>query len=63
MTGPMHLFWGDVVARVHDPFGNLYWLQTRIEEVDEAEMGRRFGDEKFTKALEYVQSSLFRPVG
>ena len=62
VTEPTHLFWGDIVARVHDPFGNLYWLQTRIEVVDEAEMGRRFGDEKFTKALDYVQSSLFRPV-
>ena len=23
VTEPTHLFWGDIVARVHDPFGNL----------------------------------------
>lgn len=33
MTEPTHLFWGDMVARVHDPYGNLYWLQTHIEDV------------------------------
>jgi uncharacterized glyoxalase superfamily protein PhnB len=33
VTEPTHLFWGDMVARVHDPYGNLYWLQTHIEDV------------------------------
>lgn len=61
VTEPTHLFWGDIVARVSDPFGNLYWIQTRIEIVDDEELGRRMTDEKFTKAMEYVQSALFRP--
>jgi PhnB protein len=61
VTEPTHLFWGDLVARVHDPFGNLYWLQTRIEEVDPAEMERRMADPEFTAAMEYVQSALFMP--
>ena len=46
-----------------DPFGNLYWLHTRIEIVDEAEMGRRYSDPSSSKGMEYVQSSLFRPAG
>jgi PhnB protein len=61
VTRPTHLFWGDLVGRLSDPFGNLYWVQTRIEVVDEDEMARRMSDEKFTAALEYVQSSLFVP--
>src|SRR5918996_1649938 len=61
VTEPTHLFWGDLVGRLSDPFGNLYWVQTRIEAVDEAEMARRMSDEKFASALEYVQRSLFVP--
>ena len=61
VTEPTHLFWGDLVGRLSDPFGNLWWVQTRIEVVDEAEMARRMSDEKFISALEYVQRSLFVP--
>lgn len=61
VTRPTHLFWGDLVGRLSDPFGNLYWVQTRIEEVGEDELQRRMSDEKFTAAMEYVQSSLFIP--
>ncbi|MEV6888520.1 VOC family protein [Kribbella sp. NPDC051137] len=61
VTEPTHLFWGDVVARVHDPYGNLYWLQTRIEDVTPEEMTRRLTDEKFVRAMEYVQSAIFHP--
>ncbi|MGZ0146303.1 VOC family protein [Kribbella sp. WER1] len=61
VTEPTHLFWGDIVARVHDPYGNLYWLQTRIEDVSPEEMTRRLSDEKFVKAMEYVQSAVFKP--
>jgi uncharacterized glyoxalase superfamily protein PhnB len=61
VTEPTHLFWGDLVGRLSDPFGNLYWVQARVEAVDEAEMARRMSDEKFISALEYVQRSLFVP--
>lgn len=61
VTEPTELFWGDTVARLGDPFGNLYWLQTRIEQVDDAEMARRMGDEKYVAAMSYVTSSIFHP--
>jgi PhnB protein len=61
VTRPTHLFWGDLVGRVSDPFGNLYWVQTRIEIVDEDEMMRRMSDEKFMSAMQYVQGALFIP--
>ena len=56
-----HLFWGDRVGRVRDPLGNLWWIQARVEEVDEAEMGRRMGDPEWLERLTYVQSSLAFP--
>ncbi|MFF1816465.1 VOC family protein [Kribbella sp. NPDC058245] len=61
ITEPTHMFWGDVVARVSDPFGNLYWLHTRIEIVDPDEMTRRLTDPKFVAAMTYVQSAIFDP--
>ena len=59
VTEVTHLFWGDRVGRVRDPFGNLWWIQARIEDVDEAEMGRRMSDPEWLERMAYVQSSLW----
>ncbi|GAA3699740.1 VOC family protein [Nonomuraea antimicrobica] len=56
VTEVTHLFWGDRVGRVRDPFGNLWWIHSRVEEVSPQEMERRMSDPVFTKAMEYVQS-------
>lgn len=61
VTEVTHLFFGDRVGRVCDPFGNLYWIQTRIEDVTEEEMGRRLSDPVFTAAMDYVTSADFFP--
>jgi PhnB protein len=61
VTEVTHLFFGDRVGRVRDPFGNLYWIQTHIEDVSEQEMERRLGDPVFTKAMDYVTSADFFP--
>jgi uncharacterized glyoxalase superfamily protein PhnB len=58
MTEVTHLFWGDRVGRVRDPFGNIWWLQTRVEAVDPAEMERRAGEQEWTERMAYVQGSL-----
>lgn len=50
-----HLAFGDLVGRVRDPFGNVWWIQTRIEDVTVEEMERRFGDPQFIAAMEYTQ--------
>ena len=50
-----HLAFGDLVGRVRDPFGNVWWIQTHIEDVTPEEMERRFGDPGFTAAMEYMQ--------
>lgn len=61
VTEVTHLFFGDRVGRVHDPLGNLWWIQTRVEDVSQEDMGRRLSDPVFTKAMEYVQSADFFP--
>jgi PhnB protein len=50
-----HLAFGDLVGRVRDPFGNVWWIQTRIEDVTLEEMTRRLDDPHFTAAMEYMQ--------
>ena len=57
VTKVTHLAFGDRVGRVRDPFGNLYWIQTRVEEVSEDEMNRRWSDPKWAEAMAYVTSA------
>jgi PhnB protein len=38
VTEVTYLFFGDRVGRVRDPFGNLWWIQTRIEDLDYEEV-------------------------
>jgi len=61
VTEMTHLCWGDRVGRVRDPLGNLWWIQARVEEVDEAEMTRRMGDPVWLERMTYVQSALAFP--
>ncbi|MGP4023542.1 VOC family protein [Actinomadura sp. 3N407] len=61
VTEVTHLPFGDLVGRVRDPFGNLWWIHTRIEDVTPEEMERRLSDPVFTKAMEYVQGADFFP--
>jgi PhnB protein len=56
VTEMTELFWGDRVGRVRDPFGNLWWIQTRVAEVDAQEAERRAEQPEFIAAMEYVQS-------
>ena len=60
VTRPTHLAFGDAVGRVRDPFGNLWWLQQRLEEVSDEEAGRRWNEPKWAQAMAYVQSGVIR---
>lgn len=51
------LFFGDRVGRVRDPFGNLWWIQTRLEDLDAAEMARRAQLPEYLAAMNYVQGA------
>ncbi|PSK99411.1 putative glyoxalase superfamily protein PhnB [Murinocardiopsis flavida] len=61
VTEPTELFWGDRVSRFRDPFGNLWWIHTRVAEPTEEEMGRRMNEPEFVRAMAYVQSAEFLP--
>lgn len=52
------LAFGDKVGRVRDPLGNIWWLQTRMEEVGYDEMRRRWSEPAWAKAMTYVQETL-----
>jgi PhnB protein len=56
VTNVTHLFWGDRIGRIRDPMGNLWWIQARVEEVDEAEINRRMSDPVWLERMAYVQS-------
>jgi PhnB protein len=59
VTEVTELFWGDRVGRVRDPYGNLYWIQTRVADLTDAEMMERMNAPEFVKAMEYVQGASF----
>jgi hypothetical protein len=61
VTDVTHLFFGDRVGRVRDPLGNLWWIQTRVEDVGLEEMEQRLDDPAFTQAMAYVMGAEFFP--
>jgi uncharacterized glyoxalase superfamily protein PhnB len=58
VTKMTSLFFGDRVGRVRDPLGNIWWIQTHVEDVDAAEMERRPLHPEAVAALRYVEESL-----
>jgi uncharacterized glyoxalase superfamily protein PhnB len=63
VTEMTSLFFGDRVGRVRDPFGNIWWIQTHVEDVDAAELQRRPGEPAAVAALRYVEESLAAAFG
>lgn len=59
VTKPTEMPWGDRGSRVADPFGNLWWIMTREEDLTPEEIEKRYGEEKYIKAMEYVQNAEF----
>ena len=40
--GPEETYWGDKVVRIIDPFGHGWVIQSRLEDVEEADLAARF---------------------
>lgn len=61
VTRPTYLPFGDMVARLRDPFGNVWWVHTRIEDLPPEELARRSELPEYVEAMEYVQSAELIP--
>lgn len=61
VTKPTNMPWGDRGCRVGDPFGNLWWIMSHIEDVTPEEEEKRWGQKEYIEAVQYVQSAEFFP--
>lgn len=55
------LWFGEKVCRILDPFGNLWWINERIEEIDftkPEEIGRIASTPEAVQGIAYIQKSL-----
>ena len=52
------LYFGEKVCRILDPFGNIWWLNQRIEDIEPAEIKRRAATPEAMKGIAYIQKSL-----
>ena len=60
VTEVTELWFGEKVCRVLDPFGNLWWINQRVEEVDftNPEIGQRASMPEAIAGISYIQQSL-----
>jgi uncharacterized glyoxalase superfamily protein PhnB len=58
VTEMTSLSFGDRVGRVRDPFGNVWWIQTRLENLAPQEMAKRAAEPQYRDAMLYLQESL-----
>jgi PhnB protein len=61
VTNITTLYFGEKVCRILDPFGNLWWINQRIEEIDftkPEEIGRRASTPEAIEGIVYIQKSL-----
>jgi hypothetical protein len=54
--------WGDRGSRIRDPWGNIWWVQTHVEDVPEEEVARRMEDERFLADLRASAETLDRAI-
>lgn len=60
VTGITSLWFGEKVCRILDPFGNLWWINERVEEIDftNPEIGKRASAPDALEGIAYIQKSL-----
>ncbi len=60
VTEMTSLSWGDRGGRVRDPLGNIWWIQSRIEQVDQEEIAKRATEQQYLDARRSTRESLDR---
>ncbi|MEO6546625.1 MAG: VOC family protein [Ferruginibacter sp.] len=61
VTKITELWFGEKVCRILDPFGNLWWINERVEEVDFTDVqgiGKRASTPEAVEGISYIQTSL-----
>ena len=60
VTEMTSLVWGDRGGRVRDPLGNIWWIQTRVEQVSQEEIAKRLTEKSYLDAIQYTRESFDR---
>ncbi|WP_406858888.1 VOC family protein [Streptomyces sp. HUAS MG47] len=50
--------WGDRGGRVRDPFGNIWWVSSRTEDVDPDVAWKRMSEPKYAESMRVAQETL-----
>ncbi|MFF6793818.1 VOC family protein [Streptomyces filamentosus] len=50
--------WGDRGGRVRDPFGNVWWVMSRVEDVEPEQAWERMSEPKYADAMRMAQETL-----
>ncbi|MFF9148270.1 VOC family protein [Streptomyces sp. NPDC055051] len=50
--------WGDRGGRVRDPFGNIWWVTSRVEDVDPDVAWERMSEPKYAESMRTAQATL-----
>lgn len=50
--------WGDRGGRVRDPFGNIWWVMSRVEDVEPEQAWERMSEPKYADAMRMAQETL-----
>jgi PhnB protein len=60
VTEITELWFGEKVCRIIDPFGNLWWINQRMKEVDftDPEVGKKALTQEALDAIAYIQKTL-----
>lgn len=60
VTDITQLWFGEKVCRILDPFGNLWWINQRVEELDftDPEIRKRAFTQEAKEGIAYIQQSL-----
>jgi PhnB protein len=60
VTEMTSLVWGERGGRVRDPLGNIWWIQSRVEQVSQEEIAQRVTEQPYLDAIQYTRESLDR---
>jgi len=60
VTEMTSLVWGERGGRVRDHLGNIWWIQTQVEQVSQEEIAKRVTEKPYLDAIQYTRESLDR---